>query len=126
VYDGQVQRSEEGKSNTAIATHSITTPDELVNKMLLQQVVNKLLFPRATTKLAKRPECSSEKRNRTACEKRRTCSIIQCQSICPFERMIIQWYKKAHDAIVMQIAKPVRYKHNRKHQLNLTTAGSIS
>jgi hypothetical protein len=53
VYDGQVQRSEEGKNNTAIATHSITTPDQLVNKMLLQQVVNKLLSRQATTKLAK-------------------------------------------------------------------------
>jgi hypothetical protein len=52
MYDGQVQRSEEGKSNTAIAMHGITTPDELVNEMLLQQVVNKLLSQRATTKLA--------------------------------------------------------------------------
>jgi hypothetical protein len=54
MYDGQVQRSEEGKSNTATATHSITTPDQLVNKMLLQRVLNKLLSQRAITKLAKK------------------------------------------------------------------------
>jgi hypothetical protein len=37
IYDCHVQRSEEEKSNMAIATHSVTTPDELVNKIYFNE-----------------------------------------------------------------------------------------